>query len=93
MSEHAPAAHMPPLLSAAAQAHVLAAQIVQPAKERSYARMTLHPGACVLDVGCGPATDTIPLARLVGENGFVAGVDADKEMVLAAERRARRRPT
>jgi ubiquinone/menaquinone biosynthesis C-methylase UbiE len=86
MSEHVAAPAMSSK-SAAAQAHVLAAQMVQPAKERSYTRMALQPGACVLDVGCGPATDTIPLARLVSENGFVAGVDADKEMILAAERR------
>jgi ubiquinone/menaquinone biosynthesis C-methylase UbiE len=45
-------------------------------------------GSRVLDVGCGPGTDTIPLARLVGPEGRVAGVDLDPAMTAEADRRA-----
>jgi SAM-dependent methyltransferase len=50
--------------------------------------MRAAPGATVLDVGCGPATDTLPLARRVAPGGRVVGVDHDPEMVAEAERRA-----
>ena len=44
----------------------------------------MQPGSHVLDVGCGPAIDTIPLGRLVGPTGMVIGVDFDGEMVTEA---------
>lgn len=59
------------------------------AKRRSYALLRLAPGLRVLELGCGPATDTIALAQLVGPTGRVVGVDHDPEMVLAARARAR----
>jgi SAM-dependent methyltransferase len=42
----------------------------------------------VLDVGCGPGTDTIPLAQLVGATGQVVGVDYDEAMTAEADQRA-----
>ncbi|MFH8342356.1 class I SAM-dependent methyltransferase [Streptomyces sp. AM6-12] len=39
----------------------------------------------LLDVGCGPATVTVPLAALFRE---AVGIDPDPEMIRAAERRA-----
>jgi ubiquinone/menaquinone biosynthesis C-methylase UbiE len=42
----------------------------------------------VLDVGCGPGSDTLALARLVGPTGQVVGVDYDGAMVAEAEKRA-----
>jgi ubiquinone/menaquinone biosynthesis C-methylase UbiE len=66
----------------------LAAELLRPAKEKSYARLHLQPGQRVLDVGCGPATDTITLAHLLGPEGRVVGVDADARMVLTANERA-----
>jgi hypothetical protein len=39
----------------------------------------------LLDVGCGPGTLALSLASLFGE---VVGVDADREMIAVAERRA-----
>jgi ubiquinone/menaquinone biosynthesis C-methylase UbiE len=65
-----------------------AARLAAEGKERSYARMRLAPGAAVLDVGCGPGTDTLPLAALVGASGRVAGIDRDPAMVAEADRRA-----
>ena len=51
----------------------------------------LRPGAQVLDVGCGPGTITADLARLVGPDGRVTGVDAapgvlDQARAHAAQR-------
>ena len=37
----------------------VAAQVVQQSKQRSYTYMHVQPGQRLLDVGCGPATDTI----------------------------------
>lgn len=65
-----------------------AARLVAGGKRLSYERMRIVPGATVLDVGCGPGSDTIPLAGLVGPDGFVHGIDRDAEMVAEAERRA-----
>jgi ubiquinone/menaquinone biosynthesis C-methylase UbiE len=57
-------------------------------KRLTYEHMRLEPGDKVLDAGCGPGTDTIPLAPLVGPSGRVIGVDHDAEMIAEAERRA-----
>ena len=65
------------------------AALLDRVKQRSYALMRIRPGQSVLDVGCGPGTDTIPLARLVGLSGKVSGVDADAAMVAEASRRAK----
>ncbi|MGR8999983.1 MAG: methyltransferase domain-containing protein [Gammaproteobacteria bacterium] len=57
-------------------------------KQRSYALMQIQTGHRVLDLGCGPGTDTIPLAPLVGANGQVIGGDYDEAMITEAEQRA-----
>jgi SAM-dependent methyltransferase len=44
----------------------------------------LEPGRSVLDVGCGPGTLTIEIARRVAP-GAVVGMDANPEMIAAAE--------
>ncbi|MBT6053405.1 MAG: methyltransferase domain-containing protein [Candidatus Scalindua sp.] len=44
-------------------------------------------GCKVLDVGCGPASDTLRLSPLVGASGYVIGVDSDSEMVDEANSR------
>ena len=41
------------------------AERLKEAKERSYSLMHVQTGQRVLDVGCGPGTDTLPLAHLV----------------------------
>ena len=66
-----------------------AAALAAGGKRLSYERMRITPGAAVLDVACGPGTDTVPLAGFVGPEGHVTGVDQDAEMVAEADRRAR----
>lgn len=61
-----------------------AARLLAPEKHRAHALMRLQAGSRALDVGCGPATDTIALAQQVGEKGRVVGVDFDAAMVAAA---------
>ena len=57
-------------------------------KKRTYDLMDLKPGDKALDVGCGPATDTIALASLVGETGQVCGVDIDSDQIKLAREKA-----
>ncbi len=64
------------------------ARLLAPSKQRSYKLMRLQPGHKVLDLGCGPGTDTLPLADFVGASGEVHGVDHDAQMVLQANQRA-----
>ena len=66
-----------------------AARLAADGKRLSHERMRVSPGARVLDVGCGPGTDTLPLAAFVGPNGRVTGIDFDPAMVAEADRRAR----
>lgn len=67
----------------------VAAALAQPVKQRTYTLLRLSPGARVLDVGCGPGIDTIPLSVCVGPTGQVIGVDCDPMMIAAADAAAR----
>ena len=67
----------------------MVAASVRHIKQRTYELMQVQPGQRVLDVGCGPASDTIELAKLVGPEGQVVGVDYDQAMVDEAERCAK----
>lgn len=64
------------------------AGFAQHIKQRSYELMQVQEGQTVLDVGCGPGTDTINLAHLVGPAGQVVGVDLDADMLVEADHRA-----
>ncbi len=66
----------------------LIAKMVLKYKYRTYELMRLKKGDRVLDVGCGPATDTITLASLVGETGQVFGVDIDEQQIMHANQKA-----
>jgi 2-polyprenyl-3-methyl-5-hydroxy-6-metoxy-1,4-benzoquinol methylase len=48
---------------------------------RQILRDLAHPGATVVDIGCGPGYFTLPLARLVGEHGLVVAADLQKTML------------
>ena len=65
-----------------------AAQLMARLKQRSFDAMALKPGQRVLDLGCGPGTDTVGLGGLVGPTGEVHGVDYDEAMVTKADARA-----
>lgn len=54
-------------------------------KQLSYRHMAIEAGDRVLDLGCGPAVDTLPLAALVGEEGRVIGIDSDTDMLREAD--------
>jgi ubiquinone/menaquinone biosynthesis C-methylase UbiE len=63
----------------------LVAEMVAKHKRRTYELMQLQSGHTVLDVGCGPGTDTIELGRLVGSAGQVIGVDHAQNQVDVAD--------
>ncbi len=67
----------------------LVGESVQHLKNRTYELLEATAGKKVLDVGCGPASDTIELGRRVGPQGRVLGVDHDASMLREAESRAR----
>jgi SAM-dependent methyltransferase len=50
--------------------------------------LALESGQRVIDIGCGPGSTAIELARRVGNKGGVVGVDISSGMVAAAGRRA-----
>jgi ubiquinone/menaquinone biosynthesis C-methylase UbiE len=50
-------------------------------KNLSYKLLQLGPGMQVLDVGCGPGVDLLPLAKKVGKQGQVTGLDNDRELL------------
>jgi ubiquinone/menaquinone biosynthesis C-methylase UbiE len=66
----------------------MAARLMEGFKQHTYELMHIGPGDRLLDVGCGPATDTLALAALAGPDGRVTGVDRDAAMIAEAERRA-----
>ena len=66
----------------------LVGAILEKPKQATYREMQISSGNRVLDIGCGPGTDTVPMAHLVGADGEVVGVDYDAAMVAEADQRA-----
>jgi hypothetical protein len=48
-------------------------------KKRSYELMNLQTDSVVLDMGCCPASDTIPLAGYIGSAGKIVGIDMTRK--------------
>ncbi len=46
-----------------------AARLLERDKHASYEMMRIAPNQTILDVGCGPGTDTVPMAQIVGSGG------------------------
>ena len=55
---------------------------------RTIERLALHPGARVLDAGCGTGASAIPAAERVGPAGSVTGVDIAERLLEIARRKA-----
>lgn len=51
--------------------------------------MHIRDGDRILDIGCGPGIDTIPLSQFVGITGQVIGIDIDREMIDLANKKAK----
>jgi SAM-dependent methyltransferase len=61
---------------------------MQELKALGHERTGIHPGAHVLDVGCGFGLETLRLARLAAPGGVVAGCDLSSDFLAEARRRA-----
>lgn len=56
-------------------------------KQRTFDLLALQAGMSVLDVGCGTGVDALAMARLVGPNGHVMGIDPSQTMIDEARKR------
>jgi ubiquinone/menaquinone biosynthesis C-methylase UbiE len=63
---------------------VSGAEAVRAYKRRSHRLLDPSPGDRILDVGCGTGEDALMLARTVGPEGDVVGVDESEAMVATA---------
>jgi ubiquinone/menaquinone biosynthesis C-methylase UbiE len=52
------------------------------------AALGVRPGQTILDMGCGNGFYTLPLAKMVGEQGRVLAVDIQPEMLVMLRTRA-----
>lgn len=57
-------------------------------KLRSFEYLHVQPGDSILEVGCGAGDDSMALARMVLPSGRVVGIDAGKDMISEATKRA-----
>lgn len=76
-------------------AYDLAAMMFNPWGERRMRRravdlLDLHPGDTVVELGCGTGMNHPLLARAVGPDGHVVGIDLSAGMLERAQRRADR---
>ncbi|HNX16769.1 MAG TPA: methyltransferase domain-containing protein [Methanoregula sp.] len=54
-------------------------------KRRSYEAMRIHPGATVLEIGCGNGVDAVALAGIAGPGSRVIGIDVSRTMLASAQ--------
>ncbi len=65
-------------------------QVWAPETERLWELAGVGPGQTIVDLGCGPGLASIDLARRVGSDGRVIGVDSSARFLDLAATRARR---
>jgi ubiquinone/menaquinone biosynthesis C-methylase UbiE len=58
-----------------------------PIGEAAMDRAQIQPGQSIIDIGCGCGGTTVELARRVGEQGRVLGIDVSKPMLAQARAR------
>ncbi|WP_138429087.1 class I SAM-dependent methyltransferase [Fodinibius saliphilus] len=59
-----------------------------PAQRRLLKQAELTPGDSVLDISCGTGLVTFPIAKQVGEEGRVTGIDLSEKMIEKAAEKA-----
>jgi ubiquinone/menaquinone biosynthesis C-methylase UbiE len=60
-------------------------------KKRASELMQIKADSQVLDIGCGPASDTISMSEYIGVNGRIVGIDNDPDMVEKANLEVKQR--
>lgn len=63
-------------------------QALAPGTQAFFSRCGLAPGHQGLDLGCGGGAVTLDLARIVGPQGSVTGIDKDADNISFAQRKA-----
>src|SRR5882757_3232074 len=58
-----------------------------PIGEAAMDRAQIQPGQSIIDIGCGCGGTTVELARRVGQQGRVLGIDVSKPMLAQARAR------
>ncbi|MEX5218036.1 MAG: methyltransferase domain-containing protein [Nitrospira sp.] len=61
---------------------------VQSSKSELHRLLRPQAGDHILDAGCGLGFDSLALARLVGDDGYVIGIDSSRTMIREAKRSA-----
>ena len=60
---------------------------IQRYKHKTYQLLNIEPGHTILDVGCGTGDDVLALAKLIGSEGKVVGLDSSQSIVSEAQQR------
>jgi ubiquinone/menaquinone biosynthesis C-methylase UbiE len=61
---------------------------LQKVRAGMHAALAPLPGDVICDIGCGPGTELIRIAHIVGEHGLAIGVDPSPSMIEEARNRA-----
>ena len=69
--------------------HLRAMDPLREVKRHNFELLNIVPGTRILDIGCGPGDDARDLARLVGSDGRVVGIDLSETMISEARLRSR----